>query len=106
MEVDCWRTRALALALPQRGLEFEREVEIPIAFDAQMTTRRRVGFVISNDDEEPLLETKGRSTMLPEGVEQCLLYLREGYHRVCVPGNLSEKPLGIQRFLRTQQGGL
>ena len=80
-EVDCWR--ALALALPQRGLEFEREEEIPIAFDRQMTTRRGVDFVISNDDEKPLQETKGRRTMPPEGVEQSLLCLHQGYHRVC-----------------------
>lgn len=81
-------------------------MEIPIAFDGRVTTRRRVDFVISNDNEKPLLETRGRRTMLPEGVEQCLLYLHQGYHRVCVPANLGEKPLGIQRFLRTLQGGL
>jgi GxxExxY protein len=44
MEVDYQR----ALALKKRGLSYQREVEIPIAFDGQVVTRRRVDFVIWN----------------------------------------------------------
>jgi GxxExxY protein len=44
MEVDY--QRALALALPKSGLQFQREVEIPIAYDGVVVTRRRVDFVI------------------------------------------------------------
>lgn len=43
MEVDY--QRALELALPKFGVEFEREVEIPIVYDGVTETARRVDFV-------------------------------------------------------------
>ena len=69
-EVDC--QRALEIALKKRGRSYQREVEIPITFDGVVVTRRRVDFVIWDDTDE-LLETKARSVILPEDVEQCLL---------------------------------
>lgn len=44
MEVDY--QRALKLALPKRGLQFQREVEIPITFDGVVISKRRVDFVV------------------------------------------------------------
>ena len=44
MEMDY--QRALELALPRRGLQYQREVEIPIAYDGVIVTRRRVDFVV------------------------------------------------------------
>jgi GxxExxY protein len=101
MEVDY--QRALELALPKQGLEYQREVEIPIAYDGVVITRRRVDFVIWNDGGELLLETKARSTILAEDVEQCLLYLHQGGYRLCLLVNFGEKPLGIRRFVHTPQ---
>ena len=66
-----------------------------------MVTRRRVDFVIWNGDEELILETKARSHILAEDVEQCLLYLHQGNYEVCLLVNFGEKPLGIRRFLHT-----
>jgi GxxExxY protein len=101
MEVDY--QRALALALPRRGLEYQREVEIPIAYDGVIVTRRRVDFVIWNEEGELLLETKARSEILPEDVEQCLLYLHQGGYRLCLLAKFGEKPLGLRRFVHTPQ---
>ena len=99
MEIDY--QRALEIALPKRGLSFEREVEIPIAFDDVVVTRRRVDFVIWDGEDELILETKARSAILDEDVEQCPLYLhragtgcacwstlarsRSGYGASCTP---------------------
>ncbi len=102
MEVDY--QRALALALPKRGLQFQREVEIPIAYDGVIVTKRRVDFVIWDDSDELLLETKARNSILPEDVEQCLLYLHQGGYRVCLLVNFGEKPLGVRRFVHTPLG--
>jgi len=44
MEVDY--QRALEIALSKRGLTWQREVEIPIAYDGIVVTKRRVDFVI------------------------------------------------------------
>ena len=68
MEVET--QRALELALPKCGLGFQREVEIPIAYDGVVVTRRRVDFVVWRDGDELLLETKARSAILPEDVEK------------------------------------
>jgi GxxExxY protein len=99
MEVDY--QRALELALPKRGLQFQREVEIPIAYDGVVVTKRRVDFVIWDGTGELLLETKARSAILPEDVEQCLLYLHQGGYRLCLLVNFGQKPLGVRRFVHT-----
>jgi GxxExxY protein len=97
--------RALALALPKRSLRYQREVEIPIAYDGVVVTRRRVDFVVWNDSGELLLETKARSEILPEDVEQCLLYLHQGRYQLCLLINFGERPLGIRRLVHTPREG-
>ncbi len=102
MEVDY--QRALELALRKRGLEYQREVEVPITFDGVVVTKRRVDFVIWDGNEEVALETKARSEILPEDVEQCLLYLHQGGYRVILLVNFGQKPVGVKRFVHTSQG--
>lgn len=105
MEVDY--QRALELALPKCGLRFQREVEIPIAYDGVVVTKRRVDFVIWDADDESdelLLETKARSVILPEDIEQCLLYLHQSSYRICLLINFGEKPLGIKRLVHSPSG--
>ena len=82
MEVDY--QRALEIAFNQRSLAWQREVEIPIAYDNVVITRRRVDFLVEQDDEQLILETKAASQVLPEDVEQCLLYLHQGGYRLSV----------------------
>lgn len=99
MEVDY--QRALELALPKRGLTFERELEIPIAYDGVIVTKRRADFFVHDTRSELLLETKARTSILPEDAEQCLLYLRQGNHPICLLVNFGERPLGVRRFVNT-----
>lgn len=103
MEVDY--QRALELALAKRGLQWQREIEIPIAYDGVVVTKRRADFLIWTDSDELLLETKARSTLLPEDVEQCLLYLHQGGFRLCLLVNFGQKPLGVRRFVHTPPEG-
>jgi GxxExxY protein len=96
MEVDY--QRALEIALAKSGLEFIREAEIPIFFDGVEITRRRVDFVIWDDQATLLLEVKAAQAIRPEDGEQCLLYLRNGNFRVCLLANFGEVPLGKKRW--------
>jgi GxxExxY protein len=99
MEIDY--QRALELALKARGLDYDREVEMPIIYQGVTVTRRRVDFVISHGDEELLLEIKAASTIRPEDLEQCLLYLHQGGYRLCLLANFGVKPLGLRRFVNS-----
>ena len=93
--------RALALALSKRGLQFQREVEVPIPFDGVVVTTRRVDFVVWRGSEKLIVETKAKKSLLPEDIEQCLLYLHQGGYRLCLLVNFGEKPLGIRRLIHT-----
>lgn len=104
MEVDY--QRALEIALPKFGVEFEREVEIPIAYDGIIVTKRRVDFVCWDAADEGLLETKAASTVRPEDAEQCLLYVTKTNHTLCLLVNFGEKPLKVRRFVNTPAGGM
>jgi GxxExxY protein len=101
MEVDY--QRALEIALAKSGVEFQREVEIPVMYDGVVVTKRRVDFVIWDGQDELLLETKARSQILAEDVEQCLLYLRQGNYRLCLLVNFGQKPLGTRRFVHSTE---
>jgi GxxExxY protein len=103
MEVDY--QRALEIALSKRGLRWQREVEIPIAYDGIVVTRRRVDYLIEDDHDQLILETKAASQVKPEDVEQCLLYLNQGGYRLCLLVNFGEKPLETRRFVHTPEAG-
>lgn len=51
--------------------------------------------------DELILETKAKSAIDPEDVEQCSLYLHRGGYHLCLLVNFGEKPLGIRRFVHT-----
>jgi GxxExxY protein len=99
MEVDY--QRALEIALGKSGLEFMREAEIPIFFDGVEITRRRVDFIIWDDQATLLLEVKAAQAIRPEDVEQGLLYLHNGNFRICLLANFGEVPLGKQRLVHS-----
>jgi GxxExxY protein len=103
MEVDY--QRALEIALSKRGLSWQREVEIPIAYDGIVVTKRRVDFVIGHGPEQLIMETKATSQIRPEDVEQCLLYLHQGGYQLCLLVNFGEKPLKTRRFVHTPRKG-
>ena len=89
IEVDY--QRALEIALSKRGLTWQREVEVPIVYDGVLITRRRVDYVIQDDKDLLILETKAASEIKPEDVEQCLLYLHQGGYPLCLLINLEGK---------------
>ena len=103
MEVDY--QRALEIALSKRGLTWQREVEIPLAYDDIVITKRRVDFVIEDGKDQLIMETKAGSTIKPEDVEQCLLYLHQGDYRLCLLVNFGQKPLKVRRFVHTPPHG-
>jgi GxxExxY protein len=82
--------RALAIALPKFGVEFQREVEIPIVYDGVEVTRRRVDFRCWDDQDELLLETKAAQAIRPEDAEQCLIYVTKANQKRVLLVNFGE----------------
>jgi len=101
MEVDY--QRALEIALPKYGVQFEREVEIPITYDGVTVTKRRVDFVCWDERDRLLLETKAAQAIRPDDVEGSLLYVTKGNERLILLVNLGEKPLRPRRFVNTPE---
>ncbi|HEX9370710.1 MAG TPA: GxxExxY protein [Roseiflexaceae bacterium] len=64
--------RALELELASTGLEFSREVEIPVYYKGQQIGTRRVDFVI----EGCMLEIKAKSVFAPEDYVQAESYVK------------------------------
>lgn len=93
--------RALEIAFSKCGLLWQREVDIPITYDDVVVTTRRVDYVIQNETDQLILETKAASAIKPEDVEQCLLYLHRGGYRLCLLVNFGEKPQKVRRFINT-----
>ncbi len=99
MEVDY--QRALEIALPKFGVQFQREVEIPIVYDGVTVTKRRVDFVCWDETDRLLLETKAAQAIRPEDAEQCLLYVTKANEKLVLLVNFGEKPLRPRRFVNT-----
>lgn len=102
MEVDY--QRALEIALPKFGVQFQREVEIPITYDGVVVTRRRVDFVCWDETDRGLLETKAASAIRPDDVEPSLLYVSKGNEKLVLLINFGQKPLKPRRFVNTPDG--
>ncbi len=93
--------RALEIALPKYGVQFEREVVVPIFYDGVLVTDRRVDFVCWDDHNRLLLETKAELTIRPSDVKQSLLFVTKSNEKLCLLVNFGQKPIRPRRFVNT-----
>ncbi len=93
--------RALEIALPKYGVQFEREVQVPVSYDGITITRRRVDFLCWDEDDKLLLETKALPFLRPDDVKQVLFYLTKGDCQISLLINLGQKPIRPHRFVHT-----
>jgi len=94
--------RALALELEAAGVEFSREVRVPVFYKDRQIDTRRVDFVV----EECIVEIKARSAFLPEDFIQTLSYLRASGFKVALLINFGAKTLEVKRFANDRAGEL
>jgi GxxExxY protein len=88
---------ALALELPAHGLEFDREVWIPVYYRGEKVGRKRIVFFV----EEVLVEIKAKSKIEDVDVAQTLSYLRSSARQVALLINFGSRALGIKRLIHT-----
>ncbi len=87
--------RALAIEFQAHGLEFGREVKIPVYYKQEQIDTRRVDFMV----EDILVEIKAKSEFAPEDFVQILGYLKASGIKTGLLLNFSSKMLGIKRFV-------
>jgi len=87
--------RALALELQAAGLEFEREVKIPIYYKERQIDTRRVDFVV----EDVMVEIKAKSQVAPADYVQALNYVQASDFRLGLLLNFGASRLQIKRLV-------
>ena len=87
--------RALALELDAAGLDFGREVDIPIFYKERRIATRRVDFVV----EDVMVEIKATSQLAPEHYVQALNYVKASGFKVGLLLNFGAARLQIKRLV-------
>ena len=87
--------RALALELRKRGLEYGRELGIPIYYKEKRLHTRRVDFVI----EDCIVEIKAKALLESRDFEQTLSYLKASDYKVALLLNFGAGKLEIKRIV-------
>lgn len=87
--------RALVYEFQIVGLEFGREVSVPIYYRGRRLHTRRVDFVV----EEVIVEIKAKFELEPRDFEQALSYLKASGYKVALLLNFGAKRLEIKRII-------
>jgi len=87
--------RAMALELEARGLEFDREVKVPIFYKGRRIDTRRADFVV----EDVMVEIKARSQVAPEDYVQALNYVKASGFKLGLLLNFGAPRLQIRRLV-------
>lgn len=87
--------RALALELDAAGLEYTREVKVPVFYKDKHIDTRRVDFVVG----DCIVEIKARANIQPEDYIQTLSYLKASRFRVALLINFGSEKAEIKRLI-------
>lgn len=91
--------RALALEFKSLGLDFAREVKVPVYYKGKQIGARRVDFLIDNC----MLEIKAKSEFNPEDYVQALSYLKASGFELGLLINFGSKKIEIKRLINTKE---
>lgn len=87
--------RALAIELKRLGIEFKREIEIPVHYRGEIIDVRRADFIVENI----ILELKAVEILLSEHAAQLLMYLRATHFKIGLLLNFGARRLEIKRLV-------
>ena len=93
--------RALAKELMARGVEFEREVKVPVYYKGEQIDTRRADFVV----EDIMVEIKAKSAFADEDYIQALSYVRASGFELGLLLNFGSRKLEIKRLVQTLNRG-
>jgi len=87
--------RALVYEFPAHGLDFSREVHIPIYYKGHKITTKRVDFVVG----DCIVEIKAKHEFDPEDYMQTLAYLKASGYKVALLINFGRKKIEVKRLV-------
>ena len=87
--------RTFALELQVAGLEFDREVKVPIFYKERQIDTRRADFVVEN----VMVEIKAKSQVAPEDYVQALNYVKASGCKLGLLLNFGASRLQIKRLV-------
>ncbi|GAB4376241.1 MAG: GxxExxY protein [Calditrichia bacterium] len=91
--------RALAIELAKAGLDFRRELEMPIYYDEQQIGTRRVDFLVEN---KVMAELKARTNLEDVHLAQAINYLEAYGLEVGLLINFGAKSLQFRRLINSK----
>ena len=91
--------RSLAYEMQETGLQFARELEMPLYYKGQEVGARRVDFLVENT---VLVELKAVSEITSLHHAQIINYLTAYKLQVGLLINLGEKSLTFKRFIKSK----
>ena len=91
--------RALAVELPDHGVEYSREVWMDIYYRGQEVGKKRVDFVVSDETGSVMLEIKAKSAIDDVDFVQTLSYLKASGYKVGLLINFGSCQLEIKRLV-------
>ena len=87
--------RALAIELKQGGIDFKREVELPVYYREELIDTRRADFIVEN----VILELKAVDFLVNEHAAQLLMYLKATGFKIGLLLNFGAMKLQIRRLV-------
>ena len=91
--------RSLAIEMQEAGLQFVRELEIPLYYKNHEVGTRRVDFLVENT---VLVELKALSDITPLHYAQIINYLTAYKLKIGLLINFGEKSLTFKRFIKSK----
>jgi GxxExxY protein len=85
--------RALAIEFQHVGIEFQREVDIPIYYRDEMIDVRRADFIVG----DIIVELKATESTVPEYIAQLAMYLKAARYQTGLLLNFGTPKLFIKR---------
>ena len=87
--------RALVYEFQAQGLDFSREVNIPIYYKGHKITTKRVDFVVG----DCMVEIKAKHEFDPEDYMQTLAYLKASGYKVGLLINFGREKIEVKRLV-------
>jgi GxxExxY protein len=95
---EAYYQKAIAIALRDASVDFQKEILLPVEFHGKLLGRQRCDFLVA---DKILLEIKKGNEFSRHNIEQVLNYLRASGLQLAILVNFSHKGILFKRIVNT-----